>query len=351
MTLLRGELETTAVRLSICIATRNRAAFIGETLDSILGQIESGVEVVVVDGASTDETPQLLASYCSRYPQVRYFREESNGGVDADYDKAVGYAVGQYCWLMTDDDLLLSGAIARVLQAIEQAPDVIVVDAEVRTIDFAKSLGRRLPTLPPERVYLGIEGDVLFRDVATHLTFIGAVILRRAWWLARDRQPYYGSLFIHVGVIFQHPAPDKAIVIAEPLIVIRYGNAMWTPRSFEIWAFKWPELVWSFTRYSEAARETVSPRDPWRRIKTLLFHRAMGGYSMTEYRRYLASRVSLMERIQALTVALIPGQISNAIVTAYLGARSRKPSAELHDLVASRYATRLTRFIANRTGL
>ena len=42
--------------LSICIATYNRADFIGETLDSIIRQLTDEVEIVVVDGASTDAT-------------------------------------------------------------------------------------------------------------------------------------------------------------------------------------------------------------------------------------------------------------------------------------------------------
>lgn len=100
-------------KLSICIATFNRGAFISETLDSILGQIESGIEIVVVDGASPDNTMEVMTAYVQRHQEVKYFREAENSGVDADFDKAVGYARGEYCWLMTDDDLLKPGALAQ----------------------------------------------------------------------------------------------------------------------------------------------------------------------------------------------------------------------------------------------
>ena len=49
--------------LSICIATYNRANFIGETLDSIILQLTEDVEVVIVDGASTDNTREVVESY------------------------------------------------------------------------------------------------------------------------------------------------------------------------------------------------------------------------------------------------------------------------------------------------
>src|SRR5687767_2741192 len=88
------------IKLSICIATFNRARFIGDTLDSILVQMEPGIELVVVDGASHDGTQALMAEYVPRHPEIRYFREARNSGVDGDYDKAVAYARGVYCWLM-----------------------------------------------------------------------------------------------------------------------------------------------------------------------------------------------------------------------------------------------------------
>src|SRR3990172_8001177 len=101
-------------KLSVCIATFKRATFIGETLESILGQVEPGVEVVVVDGASPDDTEEVVRRLAVAHSGLRYHREPVNSGVDADYDKAVGYAQGEYCWLMTDDDVLVPGAIARV---------------------------------------------------------------------------------------------------------------------------------------------------------------------------------------------------------------------------------------------
>src|SRR4051794_24283838 len=105
--------------LSLCIATYNRGRFIGQTLDSIVSQLPSGVEVVIVDGASPDETATVVSKYAAHVDVIRYFREDTNSGVDADFDKAVSYAAGDHCWLLPDDDLLAPGAIERVLLALE----------------------------------------------------------------------------------------------------------------------------------------------------------------------------------------------------------------------------------------
>ena len=135
------------VLLSVCIATFKRAEFLAATLDSIVEQLEGGVELVIVDGASPDRTPAVVAPYLARFPAIRYFREEENSGVDRDYDKAVGYARGEYCWLMTDDDLLKPGAIRRVLGALrEEGRSLILVNAEVRNADLSQILvDRKLP--------------------------------------------------------------------------------------------------------------------------------------------------------------------------------------------------------------
>ncbi len=49
--------------LSICIATYNRAEYIGETLESIIPQVTDEVEIVIVDGASTDNTSSVVKHY------------------------------------------------------------------------------------------------------------------------------------------------------------------------------------------------------------------------------------------------------------------------------------------------
>jgi len=116
--------------LSICIATYNRAGFIGETLDSILHQLTDEVEIVVVDGASTDATPTVMERYAADCPGLRYVRLPAKGGVDQDYCKAVECARGEYCWLFPDDDLFKPGAVKRVLDELRNGPCLVIVNAE-----------------------------------------------------------------------------------------------------------------------------------------------------------------------------------------------------------------------------
>ena len=110
---------------------------------------------------------------------------------------------------------------------------------------------------------------MLLADTGDYLSFIGGIIIQRQLWRARDKASYFGSDFIHFGVVFQQPLPGDTLVIAEPLIIIRYGNASWLARYFEIWMFKWPGLVWSFPHLPDSAKSRVCHKEPWRSPKTL----------------------------------------------------------------------------------
>ena len=50
-------------KLSICIATYKRGAYIAETIEAILRGLPESVEIIIVDGASPDETPQAVAPF------------------------------------------------------------------------------------------------------------------------------------------------------------------------------------------------------------------------------------------------------------------------------------------------
>lgn len=337
-------------RLSICIATLNRGAFIAQTLDTIVPQLRDDVELVIVDGASRDNTTDVVGRYVAADPRVRYVRLEKASGVDRDYDLAVTHAYGDYCWLMTDDDLLKPGAVDRVLAELDSDVELVIVNTEVRTVDFGGPLREALIAKPVDVAYAPDQADQLLADTAHALSFIGCVVVVRSFWLSRDREAYYGSLFVHVGVIFQGRTP-RTRVIAQPLITIRYGNAMWTPRGFEIWMFKWPSLVWSFPGVSSVAKARICAREPWRQLRKLWLYRSIGGYASAEYERYLAAlSMTGFKRLMARVIARVPARLANAMSALYCGLFARHARMNIYDLSRSPHATFVARMVARSAG-
>ena len=313
--------------------------------------MRDGVEVVILDGASPDDTEKVVRRYAEIYPAIRYIRASKNSGIDFDYDLAVNNARGEYCWLMTDDDLLKNNAINIVFQALEKKIDLLVVNSEVRNSNLNCILMERFIKIQKDIIYKKNNSDFFFSNNAQILSFIGCVIIKKSVWMERDRDKYYGTLFIHVGVIFQRLLEGDVHVIAQPLITIRYGNAMWSPRSFEIWMFKWPALIWSFNCYSEHIRQKVCIKEPWRKIKSLLLFRATGDYSIEIYTNFIKQEVSFITRIPYVLISLIPGPMLNLLLSVYCLIFNRNQKLLLYRLGTSKFAPQLTRYIAMHLGV
>lgn len=124
------------ILLSICIPTYNFGKFIGRTLDSVLPQASAEVEVIVLDGGSTDETFDEIAVRQRDYAQLVYYQQGFRGGIDSDIEKVVSLAEGEYCWLFSADDLMLPGAIDKVIEAIKSNYDVYLCEHVLCSLDM-----------------------------------------------------------------------------------------------------------------------------------------------------------------------------------------------------------------------
>lgn len=324
--------------LSICIATYNRAEYIGKTLESIIPQLTEEVEIVVVDGASTDSTNSVLKHYMATCKQIRYIRLPSKGGIDQDYCKAVEYAHGQMCWLFSDDDLLRPDAIKTVLSESKKGYCLIVVNAQIMSRDLLKILENKRLRISKNETYDALKFEELFHRIIPYVSFIGCVVINRDLWLQRDKKQYLGTEFVHIGVIFQAPLPAQTLVIAEPYITIRYGNSQWSTRALEIWMFKWPSLIWSLKYISQKVRQKHQVNTYWLILKNIIVFRAGGGYSLKDYREWFASKKSsLWLRIGALFIALIPGVFINLIMQVYYKMIKKEAWMSIYFLENSKY--------------
>jgi glycosyltransferase involved in cell wall biosynthesis len=89
--------------VSVVIPTYNYARYLGEAIDSALGQTLPPLEVTVVDDGSTDDTPQVLAAYGDR---IRVLRQK-NAGVAIARNSGIAAARGEYVAFLDADDVWL----------------------------------------------------------------------------------------------------------------------------------------------------------------------------------------------------------------------------------------------------
>ncbi len=93
-------------KVSIIIATFNRAEFIGATLDSILNQSFENWEIIIVDDGGTDNTKEVLESYLQD-ERIKFYNRESNfpKGCPGSRNYGLTFAFGEYIWFFDDDDI------------------------------------------------------------------------------------------------------------------------------------------------------------------------------------------------------------------------------------------------------
>ena len=189
-------------RLSVCIPTFNFGAFIGATLDSITAQLSPDVEIVVLDGGSTDDTAAVVAARAARFPRIHYCAQGYRGGIDRDIAAAVRLSHGEYCWLFSADDIMRPGAIARVLAATATNHDVYLCEHTLTSATL-EPIGEHPPFqgIAPGTVFqLGDprERRRYFEHARTSeafFSYLAGPIFRRSVWDAADGIPesFYGT--------------------------------------------------------------------------------------------------------------------------------------------------------------
>jgi len=220
------------VRLSICMPTYNFGEFIAETLASIVPQLAPGVEIVILDGGSTDNTSEAVRPFLEGSLPVRYVRQDARGGIDRDMARTVELAHGEYCWLFSSDDIMKPGAIARVLGEIESGFDIYVCGLTL--------CDRDMNVLEEHRVSRASWGATFdLRDAADRqryfglavtttalFSFMGSIILRRRRWMEHGLdEGYIGSCWAHVVRILRMiPSGLKLKYLGESLLMKRGGN-------------------------------------------------------------------------------------------------------------------------------
>lgn len=221
------------IRLSICIPTYNRAQFIAATLESILSQAQTEVEIVIMDGASTDHTESVVQEFQERFNNIRYYRGQKNMGVDADLAKAINFAQGEYCWLMSSDDLLTCKAVSVVLSEIESGCGIYLCNRTECTKEMIPIIEQHwFPQKFNDRIFDFSDGEDLREYLgATNMigalfSYIPSVIVSRQLWLSIEgSEEFFGTGYAHVYTLFSIIKKKcKLKYVSSSLVLCRMDN-------------------------------------------------------------------------------------------------------------------------------
>jgi glycosyltransferase involved in cell wall biosynthesis len=110
--------------VSVVVPCYNYGRFLPEAVRSVLTQPDVDAEVIVVDDASTDDSVEIAGALARSDPRVRVLVHEQNRGHIATYNHGFEHARGEYVALLSADDVLAPGALARATALMEAHPSI-----------------------------------------------------------------------------------------------------------------------------------------------------------------------------------------------------------------------------------
>lgn len=122
-------------RISIVIATHNRAGFLTEAINSLLTQSYQNFEIIIVDDASQDGTPEVINNLCKMDHRIRTIRSEENIGPGAARNLGIEQANGEYIAVMDDDDIAHPERLEIQSRVLENKPGIGLVSSTVQFFD------------------------------------------------------------------------------------------------------------------------------------------------------------------------------------------------------------------------
>jgi glycosyltransferase involved in cell wall biosynthesis len=229
-------------------------------LDSVVPQVEDDVEVFVSDNASTDGTGAMMMEYCGVYKFIRYMRNQTNIGPDANYLQCFRQGRGKYVHLLSDDDILLAGSVRAIKNCIKSQESLSVLF--LNNGGFVGSSSQMV--IKPNYHF---RSDLVFEDkndflnlVNIEVTYISSLVLNKEC-IERVEFPekYIGTHFLpsHLFLECLKHRTHSAFV-AHLCVAHRFDNAGRIGYDYyTVWALNYKNLICSTGKSSDFRKSTL----------------------------------------------------------------------------------------------
>ena len=131
-------------RASVIMTTYNGARFVESSVQAILDQTFTDLELIIVDDGSTDGTLDMIRRYPDK--RIRLIQNESNKGISISRNRAFSLARGEYVACNDQDDISHRNRLAREIDYLEGHPDIAMVSTAVEITNGYKTWLDPMPT-------------------------------------------------------------------------------------------------------------------------------------------------------------------------------------------------------------
>jgi glycosyltransferase involved in cell wall biosynthesis len=128
-------------QVSVIIPVYNAEKYIGEAIQSILNQTYKDFELIIIDDASTDKTPEIVSKYND--PRIKIYTNEKNLYIAGNRNKGIGLASGKYIVWQDADDISMSDRIELEYKLLESDPKIGICGSYLEIFDNSGTLHLR----------------------------------------------------------------------------------------------------------------------------------------------------------------------------------------------------------------
>ncbi len=198
--------------VSIVTPSYNQAQFLEQTMLSVLGQDHPRLEYMIIDGASTDGSVEIIKKYTDR---LAWWVSEKDKGQAEAINKGLRRAQGEIVAWLNSDDYYLPGAVTRATAAFSAHPDAGLVYGDVLAVD---EKGQPINLI--RYGGWGLEGLMAFRIIGQPAVFMRQAVLKQAGYL----DPSYHCLLDH-HLWLRLARLASAVYVPETWAAARYHAA------------------------------------------------------------------------------------------------------------------------------
>ena len=224
--------------VSICIPCYNSENTIGRTIQSVLDQTYTNIEIIISDNASTDHTADVVRTFTNN--RIKLFVNESNLGMIHNFQIALSRATGQYVKCLCADDIITPDCIEKQVNVFLSHPDdnIVMVAGEKNVINKDNKILFRKPFPGKAGLYDGkkamkksfLHGTSIFGEPGC-VMFDNAIAKQTTGFIVENELAYVVDYNFYCQLLQK----GNLFVIKEPLFSFRVTNTSGTA------GFKWSQ--------------------------------------------------------------------------------------------------------------
>lgn len=320
--------------LSLCISTYNRPDYLDQLLHSIFEQIRDvpaeRIELCINDDSADEKAQHVVEKYREQnLVDLKYHRNHTNTGMDKAFLSVVEMSTGKYCWILSDDDLMVPGALLKVYDTILcNKYDLVITDKNFFDLTNDVFIEKMEHLQDGEFENVTEYNKILELGFWTS-TYISSLIFDRNLWFHEkfdDNKLRNYRYFIHMRKIYSAlPHSVKYTkFLPFPTMAARASGYSYTRSFLRVWYFYMFNIIESLTSYEQTTLEACKKETQSRNVNLLIHTNLLKNKVKTNLNekydldfkifKEIRRNISKKERLNCIITILLPKKVIRSLL-------------------------------------